>query len=358
MNRNDQNQITNTILQNRLKAGAFSNSWQNRYARIRFPFFGKQVRTLVTGLVLATIYMVFTLSVSAKDIVTITSEKTAVIDKNKGTAVWRKNVTIVQESTGSNLLSDRFTIRRNAGSDEIVWAEAVGKVKAVYFRPIPEPLPVSVETKNLPHTIITCHKAIFSRDDTRVKLSGDVQVRSMDAELDADAVAYDYRKERGKITAAPGEQVSFVFYKKTGPDDGKPGTQETRSRITGEADEIRFDRGAGKAILQGSVRIDDHAENSHMKADRSELFFNEQEEIETVVASGRFFMKQPARTSRADRALFDYRTEEVTLIGNAYVKEDDNMEISSARIQMYMKVDKGIISGYDDVPVKMKIEIK
>lgn len=150
-----------------------------------------------------------------------------------------------------------------------------------------------------------------------------------------------------------------MFYKKPSPNQLKADTENPeRQKITGVADEILVDRVGRKAVLQGKVVVDDHSDQSRFKADRAELFFDEVEEIKTIIADGNFSMNQPKRISRANRAVFEYQTDEVTLIGNAYVKEENNMEISSARIKMYMKVDRGIISGVDDVPVKMKIELE
>lgn len=72
-------------------------------------------------------------TVFARDVVTITSDKTAVVDKVNGTAVWLKNVRIVRESSGSNLVSDRFSAKRDPISGRIIQGEAIGNVRAVYF---------------------------------------------------------------------------------------------------------------------------------------------------------------------------------------------------------------------------------
>lgn len=311
--------------------------------------------TIIPVLVCLMLFPVPVTTARTRDTVTITSDKTAVVDKTKGTAVWQKNVRVIRTSTGSNLRSDRLSIKRDLKGKRINHAEALGNVKAVFHR--------QSETGSTPlqvsKSIVTCDRATFDRDSSLAELSGNVHVQTPDFELQADRLRYNIQTERGKITASPGQQVRILFYKKQGPSE--PETNASRSetqKITGLADEILVDRPAHKSVLQGKVLIIDHSDQSEFKADRAELFFDDLEEIETIVASGRFSMKQPKRLSKAERAVFEYATEEVTLIGDAYVKEDDNMEVSSARIKMYMKVNRGIISGFDDVPVKMKIEIK
>ncbi len=302
-------------------------------------------------------------SIQAKDFVTIASDKTAVVDKVKGTAVWRKNVHVVRKSTGSNLTTDRLSIERDIVSKRIIWAEAIGNVKAVYFRSPTDlisgkPNANAIQGKNS-HTTISCDLATFSRKTSIAVLSGTVNVQSRDFNLQAEKITYNYVVENGKVTARPGEQVRFVFYKKSNLNTLKQAVLRPESqRISGVADEILVDRSSLKSVLQGNVYAIDHSDQSQFRAARTELFFDENEEIETIIASGNFSMHQPDRVSKADRALFEYESEEVTLIGNAYVRENNNMEVSSARIKMYMKVNKGIISGVDDIPVKMKIEIE
>lgn len=298
----------------------------------------------------------------AKDVVTITSDKTAVVDKSKGTAIWRKNVHLVRLLTGSNLLTDKLSVERDLKSKRIIWAEADGNVKAYYFRPMDGSVEDPTETGSKEyhlHTTITCDYASYSRNTSLAELKGSVHVKSVEGTLDAEKIRYHTVEERGHITAKRGEQVQFVFFKKSSSKENSTTNAQTEQQpVSGRADEIRLDRKARKAVLQGNVYVINRSDLSEFNSNRADLFFDEQEEIDTIIASGQFSMKQPGRISRADRAVFEYKTEEVTLIGNAYVKEKEDMEVTSARIKMYIKVNKGIISGVDDVPVKMKIEIE
>ncbi len=306
------------------------------------------ILTLMTGLALA------------RDIVTISSEKTAVIDRGKGTAVWQKNVHVLRKSTGSTLITDQLSIERDRGSGRVARVEADGHVKATYFRnPVDageKPTGKQTDSPRKPHSIITCQQLTFNRNSKLVQLNGAVNIQSKEYDLQAETVRYDYQAERGRITAKKGDQVRFGF-NKTEQADNPDRDQLESNRVSGVADEIRVDRPALKAVLQGNVMIVDHSDHSEFKAERAELFFDKHEEIESIIANGNFTMIQPGRSSKSDRAVFEYDKEEVTLIGNAFVKEKDDLEVSSARIKMFMKVNKGIITGVDDVPVKMNINI-
>jgi len=325
------------------------------------------VRLFATSLMIG---LLATGLVHARDFVTITASKTAVIDRSKGTAVWQKNVHVIRRSTGSTLMTDQLSIERDTTSDQLVWAEANGSVHAVYYQGqvSEEKLDQVSEEKgnppdrlNLPqepHSVVTCDLATFSRKTALAELQGRVHILSKDFELQAEKIRYDYRAERGKITARPGEQVQFVFYKKPTTNGMQPTARApVRQKVSGVATEILANRPSRKMVLQGKVYIIDYSDQSQFRADRAELFFNEQEEIEIIIANGNFSMNQPGRVSRSDRAVFEYAKEEVTLIGNAYVKEDNKVEVTSARIKMYIKVNQGIIRGVDDIPVKMEIEI-
>ncbi len=298
----------------------------------------------------------------AKDTIIITSKKTAVIDNTHGTAVWRDNVVVVRKSTGSKLLTALLSLERDTASGRWTWAEADGKVKVIYHRSLvddqKERSNLKSNSQSVPYAVVTCDKATVSRKTALAVLVGAVHIKSIDFELQAEKIHYNYNVERGKITAKTGEKVQFVFYKKESSDDLQPSSiGQVRQKISGSAVEILVNRGSRKIVLQGEVYIIDHSDQSQFRADRTDLFFDEKEEIESAVANGNFSMNQPGRVSRSDRAVFEYDREEVTLIGNAYVKEEQKVEVTSARIKMYMKVNKGIIRGVDDIPVTMEIEI-
>lgn len=97
---------------------------------------------------------------------------------------------------------------------------------------------------------------------------------------------------------------------------------------------------------------------SKFDAQRAEVFLNKQDEVDVIIASGQVVIFQDGRTSKADRAVFNYSTEIIKLIGNAYMKEDGQIEISSSFIEMHMNVSKGIIKGKKESPVKIEIPVK
>ncbi len=297
--------------------------------------------------------VVFIFAVSdlnAEDFVTVTSDDTVEIDKVKGTALLKGNVVITKRSDGSTLKTDKLFLLRDANTEKLMRAEADGNVD-FKFNDIQEDQSVNT-------TRVTCNMAIFEREESLAEFKGSVRVESEDYWLEGDKLRYDYDKEKGKITEIPGKQVKMMFYKKQAKDNGKTDDVKPRQEISGKATVVSADRQLRKAILQGKVEIIDRSDLSTFKANRADVFFDINEEVEEIIANGNFSLTQPKRKSSADRAVFNYQTEIITLIGNALVKEEGQMEIKSSKIRMYMKVNKGIIQGEDNVPIQMKIPLK
>ena len=87
------------------------------------------------------------------------------------------------------------------------------------------------------------------------------------------------------------------------------------------------------------------------------LNYNLNKEIDKAFANGAFKLKQENRVSTSDRAILDYSTEVITLIGNARVETEKGI-LQSPRIEMYMKSEKGLIKAEKDKPLKIEIELE
>lgn len=97
---------------------------------------------------------------------------------------------------------------------------------------------------------------------------------------------------------------------------------------------------------------------SMFSAQRAEIFLNKNDEIDLVIASGKVEITQKGRVSKADKAVFDYNTGIIKLIGDAYVKEKGKVEVTSAFIEMHKSVSKGMIKGKKESPVKIEIPVQ
>lgn len=97
---------------------------------------------------------------------------------------------------------------------------------------------------------------------------------------------------------------------------------------------------------------------SQFDAQRAEVFLNKQDEVDVIIASGDVVIMQNGRTSKAQKAVFDYNTEIIRLIEDAYVKEEGQVEVTSSYIEMHMNVSKGMIKGKKESPVKIEIPVK
>jgi len=287
-----------------------------------------------------------------QDFLTATSELTT-IDKAKHTIQLDKNVYIVRKSSGSSLNTDRLILMKDATSDQFLTGEAIGNVEINFYN-IPKNSGESQKSVEKGH--LNCDYAHFDRSLTSVLLNGNLRVKTNNYFIQADKIRYNYGSEKGKITAKPEQQVKVIIKKKSKPNAGNS-NQKQENEIVGLADQVLIDKPAGKLVLQGNVFLNDQQENSKFKSNRADLFFDEQDEIEKIIANGKFSLSQPGRISTANRATFNYHTEIIDLIGDAVVKENNQVEFTAPKIKMYLKVKKGVIQGVDQVPVKMKIEL-
>ena len=300
-------------------------------------------------------------SLIAKDTLHISSNKTALIDKSKGTLLLKENVIILQQSSQSTLKTDELLVKRDAATDQVISAVANGHVE-MHYRPDllntnSKNKPFSPEVRDSKDFITTARKASFDKYKGLIILSGLVNIKSSSYEIAADQVIYHFRSQDGKISALPGKQVFMTYYQYSNRADPIPATNHYGHKSSAAADSVLFNKSGRKVTLRGNVKINDTRNQVDLTVDRAELFFDDNDELEMMITNGQFKMEQPKRFSKADRAVFEYRKEEVTLSGNAYVKEQDKIEINSSMIKMHINAEKGIIKGAEKVPVKMKVTI-
>jgi lipopolysaccharide export system protein LptA len=285
------------------------------------------------------------------EFITFRSSRDIKLDEPSGTAILEGDVFVKQESTGSTLVSDKLFIQRDKQSKKPIQAKAQGNVHMVLNNR-------DDTTQKVRTFTITCKFAEVDRTSNKAILSGLVTIKSHDFELTADTVFYDLQKESGIISEVPGKQVRFKTYKNTVP-IGAHGENQISAPgvIDGASDEIRVNRSLRKTTLQGKVVIFDHSEQARFTANRADVFFDQNEKLDRIIAYQNVRITQPKRRSAADRAVFDYKTETVVLTGKASVQEIDQLEINSATITMHMNEDKGIITGNQNIPLKGKVRI-
>ena len=285
------------------------------------------------------------------EFITIKSNETIQIDKAKGNAILKGGVEVVQESTKSFLKSELVEIKRDNASRKIVLIKAKGKVQGTFNQ-------INPETKVVRTVFLICKAAELDRNLNRATLRGGVKVTSHDFELTADSVDYDLRQELGTMTEIPGKQVKFILKKNTNSKTNAPESANvTPEVIEGFADELRVNRSAKKMTLQGKIKIHDKSEEAEFSGNRADIYLDDNEKLQRIVAYQNVVISQPNRLSQADRAVFDYRSDSITLTGNASVKEKNQMEMNAPRITLHMDEDMGFISGGDKTPVKGKVNI-
>lgn len=281
----------------------------------------------------------------AEESVEILADRHGIFDETKGTITFEKNVSARMLSTGAVLYSDRLEVFVDPISRKPMKARAEGQVRLL-------------DKKGEVH----CDLALFKRNGTTVELLGNVKLRTPQLELDGARVHYDYETGWGRITALPQRQVTFAFDrgKSDAGKNRKVGGEKKSEPIhwtSGRATRIFVYRKSKKALLQGDVAFKDVRRHSELSADRVELFFAPDDDIEEAVASGRFSLVQNKRHSKADSAVFDYKTEIVTLRGNALIEEPGRGVVSSPTIKMHMKESKGQLQSDGRRPIRTLITI-
>lgn len=281
----------------------------------------------------------------AKDSIEILADKHGIFDETKGMVTFEKNVSARMLSTGAVLYSDRLEIYIDPISRKPNKAKAEGHVKLL--------------EKN---GEVSCDLAIFKKSSTSVELLGKVKVRTPQARLDGDRFHYNYETEQGRITALPKNQVTFTFNRRK--TDTLMVTNllsksdlESSYLTIGRANEIFVYRKSKKSLLQGNVAVKDVHLHSELFAERVELFFTPYDEIEEIIANSRFLLVQNKRRSKADSAVFNYRTEIVTLKGNALVEEPGEGIVASSTIKMHIKESKGQLQSDGKQPIRTLITI-
>lgn len=285
---------------------------------------------------------------SAQDELSIVSGDSVELNRAQGTAYLQGNVYVEHRSTKSTLNSETLFFKREPDTNEIQKANASGNVKISLIR---EP-----EKSDPSEMHIFCDKASLKKELKRIELLGSVKVESNEGVIRAEKVTYNYQTHTGKITELPGKQVEMIFFRKNLKNDNK--NSANSSNITANATEILVNRNTRKITFQGDVSFKNPVEKYLFEAERAIAFLSEQDELETVVASGEVHISQPDRNSSADRAVFNYSEQTVSLFGNAVVKEKNQLEIRSQNFKMYMNVDKGMVESADNKPQQMNIKVK
>jgi len=269
----------------------------------------------------------------AKNSATVTSERMAV-DKGSNTILLEGKVVAIKKATDLRVETDRMEMTRDPSTDQISKAEANGNV-------------VVTEKER----VLKSKWAFFDRFQSRAELKGKVSIQSEDYQLRGEYIRFNTESKKGKITALPMKMVYFDFFRKGETEDAP------RRPVNGKAKEIVIDEKARKVLLSGNVEVIDTSDTSTFLTNRATILFDASKDVQEIIANGDFSMVQEGRISRADRAIFDYQREIVDLIGNAYVKDEEQVEIESSRIEMYMDVERGVLQGKENAPVRVEIPL-
>ncbi len=282
---------------------------------------------------LFSLFCLLPLSLAAGDKARITSERMRV-DKDQGVMILEGKVRGLLRNKGTKLQAERMELRRPPEGGKVNWGRAEGN------------LWLSEEN----HLALADY-AIFDDAIATTHLQGRVFVTTGELFLKGHKLDYQYEVDKGRLVGK--KQPCEVIYHKKDPD-----STGQRLPVEAWADEVLFNRELSKVVLQGRVKVIYQGDRSQMQANRVTLYFNEQEELERVLAEGHFRMTQPKRASRAARALFDYGPQTVKLMGKAFAQEVGEAAVRGEVIKMHMNEDLGIIESGRHQPVRIDVDIK
>jgi len=283
------------------------------------------------GRLLATLLVILPFAGLAVDKATIRGDRMILTQSNQN-MILEGHVKALKHRTQSRLRAERLELKRDENSEELSWGRAEGEV-------------LLIESNRL----LLTEYATFDDEVKIAQLQGKVFITTGELFMKGHKLDYNYEEERGRLVGK-NIPVELILHKKD------PDEQGRRLPIQGWADEILIDRGGLKITLQGQVRLEDLGDNSEMLANRVEIFFNEAEELQELIAVGNFSLKQPKRNSKAGRAHLDYNTKIITLTEDAYVRQAQEAAIKGDRIQMHMDSKKGILKAGRHRPVRIELD--
>jgi lipopolysaccharide transport protein LptA len=255
-----------------------------------------------------------------------------VVDKKAGFTLLEGHVSVLVRAKKISLKARKLKINRDSLSRKIIKARA--------------DFEVVVEVKG---EIFKGDHIYYDRLQSLLELKGNIYLQLKKGTVTAEHLLYNLKSEKGKITAKKSEAIKIQIYatQKNG--------RETKFKM--QAGELLIDKKTGKLVLLQNVQVKDLEQDLILNTNRATLFFNQVEEIEEIIAEGNFSLKQPGRYSLADRAHFDYKTDKIVLSGAVTVKNRDQIELHSSRVEMFLDVAKGFISGGDKRPLQLKIPL-
>lgn len=256
------------------------------------------------------------------------------VAQDRGQVVMTGQVKGRQPERKMTLEADRLELLRRPGNEEVDRLLVKGSVKVTQR-----------------DATAQFDQGSYERDIGLATVEGHVVLTDPRTRIEGHRATYDLTRKTAKIQAQPDERVFFRLLKSAQDDPNR------LVPVEGRAGEVLLYEEVRKAVLQQGVELTDREEDAQMKADRVVVFLDRSDELEEITASGGFTLDQPGRKSRSDRAVLDYRSRIVTLLGNAEVFQADEGRIEGERIEMFMDVDKGLIQGERRQPLRIEIPL-
>lgn len=271
----------------------------------------------------------------------IQAERSGGIDLKTGLAFLEGNVSGIVRSRDLRFWSGKLTAYR--GSDG-TWERLVleGGVRMTQ-----------------PGREATADVGILEPD--RIRLRGSAHLEQKGLVVDGDEIVVLNDPERFEVHGREDQQLRIVLQQDLlpAPGTGEPGPE---APVPGEtvlsADRAVIDQSPRRIRLTGAARVEQTDRSLSMQAESATFEMNAEGGLAGFRAEGGVEIKQPGREVSADRAQSRNGTQTIVLTGNARLRQPDQFDLTSERIEIYSDAEKGVVqSEQQQQPITLSLDL-
>ena len=254
--------------------------------------------------------------------------------QKKGRLILLHDVKLTYVPTQSILYADRIEIEWKSSFEKTNYAIAEGNVKYT--------------GKNL---TFMSNSLIYDKKSQQLTAQGKINIKGLQFQLESDYIKHDLERKETLIQSFGSRLVLLKILK------GKTGFSDARQVIAVQSKNIRFFHDRLKLKLKEQALIETSSENYKIKADQLEIIFDNEKNLEHILANGNVVISQTGRIANSNEVEIDLQKKVVTLKGNAVIKQENNLEVRGEILEIYLDVQKGFVKGSQESPLRIRIPI-
>jgi lipopolysaccharide export system protein LptA len=213
-----------------------------------------------------------------------------------------------------------------------------------------------------PDREITADHGIIKREGAQ--FSGNVHLAYESAMIDGDELVYERALDRATMRGNPARPLFIQF--PAGVDDLAAQADAADEAAADESKELTLAK-AQKAVVEqqgrlltltGQVRVDIPDRQIHLEAESVILNIAEDNTVTAFQARGDVVIVQPGRRLNSDSARSQNRMQTILLLGKARVRQDNQFDLTSERIEVFTDAKKGTVRSEDrQKPINLSLDV-